>query len=339
MIILFLLGFLAFSLSAVCGGGASLIMMPVLGAYLPIAQVPAALSIGTLASSASRIAAFFSKIRWDIVKWFVPSAFPAVFLGAWLLKFVNPLYLEIGMGIFLIGNLPMLLRKKIAQPDEKKGSNGQLLWVGFMAGFLSGLTGAVGLLFNRFYLRYGMSKEEIVATRAANEIMLHVIKLFLYGSFGLLSGNVITIGLIVGAAGLLSSYFMRWGIKKISEVFFRRLGYAAMVASGISMLEQSTTNLFSQNKGYLTFAPVSNGVESKLQWQGANLSIEFEYDEGFEYEKVIPFAALPGDKKEIVTAQKGNADHIVIEEVFGFDSHSYEAYYFKDKDLVRKIDV
>ena len=314
--------------------------MPVLGVFLPVAQLPAALSIGTLASSASRIAAFFSKVRWQIVKWFVPAAFPAVFLGAWLLRFVNPLYLELAMGFFLIGNLPMLLKKKTDQPsDFTKGSNQQLLVVGFMAGFLSGLTGAVGLLFNRFYLRYGLSKEEIVATRAANEVVLHVIKLALYGSFGLLTGKVISIGVIVALAGLLSSYFMRWGIKKVSDVFFRRLGYAAMVASGLGMLGQSVTSIFLQNNGYVTFSPIANGLESKIQWQGANLSIEFEYDEGFEYEKVIPIAALPADKLKVVQAEAGNADRIIVEEVFGFNSHSYEAYYFKGKNLVRKIDV
>ena len=49
-IIVFACAFLAFSLSAVCGGGAGLLMIPLLGQYLPITQVPAALSIGTFSS-------------------------------------------------------------------------------------------------------------------------------------------------------------------------------------------------------------------------------------------------------------------------------------------------
>jgi len=340
MILLFLIAFLAFSISAVCGGGAGLLLMPMLNFSLPVTRVPVALSIGTAASSLSRIAAFHRNIRWNVVRWFVPAALPAVLLGAWLLKFINPLYLEMAMGLFLVGNLPMLFRKKIEMIHPfVQGSNRQLLVIGFFAGFLSGLTGAVGLLFNRFYLRYGMSKEEIVATRAANEITLHVIKLVLYGLFGLLSVRVLEFGLVVAAAGILSSYFMRWGIKKISEGFFRRLGYAAMVLSGIGVLWQSGSGLMAENNAYVTFLPVSKGVESKLQWQGSNLSIEFEYDEGFEYEKVVPFSDLPRDKQAIVKAQQDGADQVVIQEVFGFDSHSYEAYFFNGKNLVRKIDV
>lgn len=340
MILLFLTAFLAFSISAVCGGGAGLLLMPVLNYFVPVTQVPAALSIGTTASSLSRITAFYRNVRWDVVRWFVPAALPAVLLGAWLLKFINPLYLELAMGFFLIGNLPMLFRKKVeTEHPAVRGSNRQLLLIGFFAGFLSGLTGAVGLLFNRFYLRYGMSKEEIVATRAANEVVLHVIKLILYTLFGLLSARVIEIGLVVAAAGIASSYGMRWGIKKISEVFFRRLGYAAMVLSGFGVLAQSTAGLMTENKTFVTFVPISGGLESKLQWQGSNLSIEFEYDEGFEYEKVIPFSDLPPDKQAVVTSQRDGADNVVIEEVFGFNSHSYEAYFFNDKKLLRKIDV
>jgi hypothetical protein len=326
-------------LSAVCGGGAGLLLMPALGLYLPIAQVPPALSIGTLSSSVSRILVFFKNIRWNIVRWFVPTAVLAVFLGAWLLHFVNPLYLEILMGIFLISNFPLLFRKKISEAPPERASHKLLLVIGFFAGFLSGLTGAVGLLFNRFYLRYGLSKEEIVATRAANEVILHLIKLCLYFSFGLITGRVVGIGCTIALAGFLSTWFMKWGLKKISEVFFRRVGYASMVVSGIVMLSQSSNKLFSQNNGYVSFTPISNGIESKVQWQQAAFAIEFEYDEGFEYEQVIPFADLPADKQAVVNSQRRTADNIIIEEVFGVHSHSYEAYFFKKGHFVNKIDI
>ena len=336
--LIFVCAFLAFSLSAVCGGGAGLLLMPVLGLFLPATQLPAALSIGTVASSVSRIAVFFARIRWDIVRWFVPAALPAVFLGAWLLHFVNPLYLEIAMGVFLVGNLPALFKKTSKAPAPGHSSHKLLLVIGFLAGFLSGLTGAVGLLFNRFYLRYGLSKEEIVATRAANELILHVIKLGLYASFGLISGKVIGLGASVAVAGLLSSWFMKWGLKKISESFFRSVGYATMVLSGIVMLTQSGGRLMSENNAYLSFSPIAKGVESKLQWQNAKLAFEFEYDEGFEYEQEILFSDLSPAQRKYILTEKGDAETIRIEEVFGIDSHSFEAYYFRGGKLVKKID-
>ncbi|HEY9004609.1 MAG TPA: sulfite exporter TauE/SafE family protein [Ohtaekwangia sp.] len=337
-IVLFLCAFVAFCLSAVCGGGAGLLMMPVLGAVLPVTQVPAALSMGTVSSSASRIVVFRNRIRWDIVRWFVPTAIPAVFIGAWLLRFANPLYLEIIMGIFLAGNLPLLFKKKKNAEAVQKSSTSSLLVIGFLAGFLSGLTGAVGLLFNRFYLRHGLGKEEIVATRAANEMILHVIKVVLYASFGLMTGKVLVLGIIVALGGLISSWFMKWGLTWISENIFRKAGYASMVLSGIVMLSQSGSQILSQNNVNLSFSPIAGGIESQLQWQQANISIELEYDGGFEYEQEIPLSDLSSDQQQYIASQQGNANHVRIEEVFSINSHSYEAYYFNDDKLIKKID-
>ena len=84
-----------------------------------------------------------------------------------------------------------------------------LILIGAAAGFVSGLTGAVGLIFNRFYLGYGLGKEQIIATRAANEIVLHIIKMVLYGLFGLLSPVAFGYGLLIGAAALLATWLVR----------------------------------------------------------------------------------------------------------------------------------
>lgn len=81
----------AFGLSAVSGGGAGLLLMPLLGLVLPGTQVPAALSIGTVASSATRIISFWQAIRWDIVRHFAPTALPFAALGAWAAVWSQPI--------------------------------------------------------------------------------------------------------------------------------------------------------------------------------------------------------------------------------------------------------
>lgn len=231
LLLVFIVSFIAFSISAICGGGAGLMLLPILGRVLPITQVPAALSIGTFTSSASRLYVFKKNVSWSIVKYFVPAAVPAVWLGAWLLKFVNPLYLEIAMGIFLISNLTFLLKKPKELNKTQKSSHLVLCLIGFSAGFLSGLTGAVGLLFNRFYLKYGLTKEEIIATRAANEIILHFIKIILYFLFGLINTKVIALGVVVAVSAVLSAWTMKWILPKLSENAFKKIGYAAMTFS------------------------------------------------------------------------------------------------------------
>ncbi|WP_300664975.1 sulfite exporter TauE/SafE family protein [Fluviicola sp.] len=336
LIILFIVSFLAFSISAICGGGAGLMLIPILGQLVAVSQVPAALSIGTFTSSASRLVVFRKNIRWSIVKYFVPAALPAVWLGAWLLKYVNPVYLEIAMGLFLVSNLTFLFKKPKELSETEIPATIKLTSIGFLAGFLSGLTGAVGLLFNRFYLRYGLTKEEIVATRAANEIMLHLVKIVLYFLFGLITGKVIYIGIVVAASAIFSTIAMKWILPHLSEVSFKKIGYSAMVLSGFVMLSQSGADLFiSKNP---TTAPHLQAYEQKLNWQHANYELEFTYDHGFEFEQVIPITELSREQQDFVKSRMPAADKIVIEAVYGIDNKSFEAYYFQQNKLVDKID-
>lgn len=336
--LIFIFSYLAFSISAICGGGAGLLLLPILGKTVEITQVPAALSIGTFSSSASRLLIFFRKINWKIVKYFVPAAIPAVWLGAWLLRFINPLYLEVALGIFLISNLPFIFKKTMEEKIPEKPKNRLLIIIGFLAGFLSGLTGAVGLLFNRFYLRYGMSKEEIIATRAANEIVLHLFKLILYGLFGLITSKVIGVGIVVAIAAVSSSLTIRFILPLISENIFRKLGYSAMVVSGFMLLGQSLSTLLLDYNGKLNAALIEKGIESKIQWQNANYALEFTYDEGFEFEQQLPLNSLTIQQQVFVKNQFPLANRIVIETVYGFEGNSFEAYYFKSDSLIGKID-
>ena len=338
LIIIFLCALFAFSLSAICGGGAGLLLMPILGALIPISQVPAALSIGTFSSSSSRIILFYKNIHWPIVKYFVPSALPAVWLGAYLLKFINPIYLEIIMGLFLISNIPLIFKAKKDIQQYQKPKNVSLCVIGFIAGALSGLTGAVGLLFNKFYLKFGLSNEEIIATRAANEVVLHLIKIILYVAFGLINKHVLTIGLLVALAAILSSFSMKFILHRLSIVSFKKIGYSAMVISGLIMLMQSGNSLMKLNRGEISSNIISKGLETKMQWQNANYAMEFTYDDGFEFEQVIPINELNNEQLAKIKNQGIDSDKIIVEKVHTLNSQYFEAYYFKDQKLLKKVE-
>lgn len=339
-IIIFSVAYVSFLLSAICGGGAGLILIPVLGLFLPIQFVPAALSIGTFTSSGSRLFVFFRYVRFDIVRWFLPPAIGAVWLGAWLIKYINPLFMEAFIGLFLMSNLPILFRKeKVSEPQiELKSLN--LSVIGFLAGFVSGITGAVGLLFNKFYLRSGMSKEEIVATRAANEILLHLIKLILYALFGLINSKSIILGAVVAFAALVSTWSMKRVLSWIDEILFRKIGYFAMTVSGILLLTQSAIGVASTNHANISFLPLQQGAEAKLGWQQANFSLEFTLDDGIEVEQVIPVTDLSLERQIMIEniRNESNADAVIAEAVYALDRNSYEAYFYRNGKLIQKIE-
>lgn len=334
IIVLFLATIIAFWISALCGGGASLILVPVLNWLLPTSVVPFSLSVGTFASSASRIVLFKKHIRWQVFFWFVPFSIPAVVIGALIIKYLNPLYLELLVGLFLIANIPELFRKKkLIEAEEKPYPNFILAIVGFFAGFISGVTGAIGLLFNRFYLRYGLSKEEIIATRAANEIFLHTIKLILYIALGLYSNAAIGLGVAVALASIVSSYSVKFILPYLSEFVFRRIGYGAMVLSGIFLLVDTSSNIVKQDK--ISFS-INQYDERTINWRNSNFVLEFAIDDGLEIERPINFEELPENLKVEYNTLKITYDKILIEKVFKIASKSsYEFYCFKDSKLTK----
>lgn len=328
---------LAFWISAICGGGASLILLPLLNLVLPASLVPFSLTLGTFSSSASRIVVFRKNIRWNIVLWFVPFSIPAVLLGAWLIKFVNPLYLQLLVAIFLLSNIPQLFQSKQKQhKTEKPYPSYVLAIVGALAGFVSGITGAVGLLFNRFYLKYGLSKEEIVATRAANEIILHSIKLIIYIALGLYSQTAFYLGIVIALGAVLSSWSIKFILPYLSDFLFKKIGYGAMVGSGL-LLFISTTSMIVQ-KDNMSLVTESRGSknETTISWRESNFVLEYAYDDGLEIERPIAYSELPESLQLRFDVLKNTYDRILLEKVFRFrEEPGYEFYCYRNGELTK----
>ena len=333
VILLFFGTILAFWLSAICGGGASLILIPILNLLLPASVVPFSLTIGTFTSSVSRIAVFKKHINWKIFFGFVPFSIPAVLMGAYLIKYINPNYLQLIVAFFLIANVPQLFKKvKNDETDEKASPKYVLAIIGFLAGFVSGITGAIGLLFNRFYLKFGLKKEEIVATRAANEVFLHLIKLVIYISLGLYSNLALWLGLAIAVATIISSYTVKYILPYLSENLFRKIGYGAMVVAGITLLIGTSDKIIQQDKLGITIAK----SESIISWRSTDFVIEFAFDDGLEIERPIRPEELPNHLKTKYAALKNHYDVIHLEKVFTFRNEpSYEFYCYKDNQLTK----
>lgn len=337
IILLFLGTIVAFWISAICGGGASLILIPILNLLLPSSVVPFSLTIGTFTSSVSRIAVFKKRINWKIFFWFVPFSIPSVLLGAWLIKYINPNYLQLIVAFFLIINLPELFKSKKAEVTTEKAYPKFMLGIiGFCAGFVSGITGAIGLLFNRFYLRFGLKKEEIVATRAANEVFLHLIKLIIYISLGLYSNTALWLGLTIAAATIISSYTVKYILPYLSEFLFKKIGYGAMVLSGIMLMVGTSGKIIQQDSISVSTTRLNSEIESVISWRQTDFVFEFTFDEGFEVERPIKADELPNHLKEKYTMLKPHYDKIHLEKVFTFNKKPvYEFYCYKNGKLTK----
>ncbi|MFS0772504.1 sulfite exporter TauE/SafE family protein [Sphingomonas sp. 1P08PE] len=336
--LVFVAAFIAFIVSAVAGGGAGLVLVPLLRLILPVASIPGALSIGTAASSASRIWLYRQRIRWDVVRRFVPAALPAAALGAWLLTRFEAVYVEFLLGCFLLLNLPSLFRRIPAAGTEASLPLGRLPLLGAAAGLLSGFTGAVGVVFNRAYYRMGLTKDEIVATRATNEVLLHLLKIALYAAFGLLPRSALVAGALIATAAVLASFASRRVLSLMRESLFRRAGLAAMVASGVAMFSLSGGQIMAIHRAWVAYVAPGDEREIQLYWGGVRqAAIEREEDGRLVVERALTPADLPPAVRAVLPGIAAGGEIVMIEEVHG-EGRYYEIYRRHD-GVVRKVEV
>jgi uncharacterized protein len=337
---IFIIALVAFAISLVSGGGAGLLLIPVLGYILPATQVPAALTIGTSVSSVTKIYLFSKHINWHIVKLFLPAALPGVFLGAWLLSYLDPMYVEFCIAVYLLSNLPFVFKDETETSDNRCLPDHYIRWVGALAGFISGLTGAVGVMFNRVYMQCGLAKEDIVATRAANEIILHIVKLGLYFSLGLFTSTALQLGLLVALAAIISTFVMRYVLPRIPYRAFSKVGYGAMVVSGALLFNSAVIKLYEAHEQKFEFKRIARGYDATLHIEDVPFSVKFIYGTGFVYEKYIPVSELSTAHQKYVDELSMNVAKVVIRKRYALTKVTYRAYFYDEQDrIIRKVNL
>lgn len=328
---------IAFWISSICGGGASLILIPILNIYLPGSEVPFAITVGTFTSSASRLIVFKKHINWKVFWGFVPAAVPAVFLGAYLINYLNPDILQLFIALFLLGNVGEVL-KPSSYTGADKGKIGRhfLMIIGVLAGLISGITGAVGLLFNKFYFKLGLTKEEILATRAANEIFLHLIKLVTYFYIGLYSRNALVLGLIIAVSAVLSTHSIKYILPYLTDKSFKRIGYCAMVISGAFLLCISAKKVTTGAELAISSSFKNNQWEIKATAKNTAFVMEFSRSNLCEIEFEVQPEQLPKHLLEEYQLLKKEYNIIRLERVFSLISKSgYEFYCYSADNLIK----
>jgi hypothetical protein len=234
-----LLTFASFSswfLSTLAGGGAPLILIPLIGYGLGSAAVPPVITIGMLLGHPQRIFLYWRSIRWQLMWWYLPGAIVGAALGAFLFSQTNLEWLSILLALFLIASTV-----SSASENEKpffRVRNWYFLPAGFIFAFLSGLIGSTGPLLNPLYLNYGLKKEEMLATKSAHVVIVHLVKTITYAKFGTLTLPFLGYGLLIGIAALPGNWLGQIALRKISEKLFRQFLVSFVMISGIFMLWQ-----------------------------------------------------------------------------------------------------
>jgi uncharacterized membrane protein YfcA len=155
LVSLLLLGCFTGFLAGLLGIGGGMLMVPFMTmlftaqqfALQHIVHMAVATSLATiLFTSVSSIRAHHARgaVRWDIVRWLAPLAFLGTVVGAQFASQLKTPWLALFFGLFVgYSALQMLSSKKVAA-NKTMPSNGTVLGVGGLIGFMSSLVGAGG---------------------------------------------------------------------------------------------------------------------------------------------------------------------------------------------------
>ncbi len=237
-------GFLAFAFSTVAGGGGAMILVPFVDFVLGSRSVAPVVQLGNFLGRPTRIFLFWKHIDWRITKAYLPAAVVGAWIGSWLFVRMNPVFIQLGIAIFLISTLWQFKWGKSKQSFPMKLS--YFTPLGFLVAIISTLIGATGPILNPFYLNYGVQKETLIATKAVNSFLLAIAQLSFYTFFGSLYGNMWLYGLAIGVGASLGNYLGKMVLDKISDQIFRTILVLFMALSGIIILVKLLLNWLSR---------------------------------------------------------------------------------------------
>jgi hypothetical protein len=229
----------AWFVSTLGGGGSSLILIPIVAFFITSIAIPPVITIGAIFGNTERAIAYRDKINWEVIRWELPGALVGAYLGAFALTKIHLEWLSLLIALFLfISGINYLIKSLKKEKKSFTVHCWYFLPVGFVYGFLSGIIGSTVPFLVPFYLNYGLQKEELLGTQAINRAAIHLVKVFVYTKFGVLTLPYFGYGLIIGLASIPGNLLGHVVLQKISEQRFRQVVISFVLISSILMLWQ-----------------------------------------------------------------------------------------------------
>ncbi len=220
------------TLAAVTGFGGAAILLPLLVVIFGIRDAIPILTVAQLIGNGSRVWFNRKELDWQVVRWFALGSIPAAIVGSLLFASAPLSALTRLLGAFLIG---VVIYRHVRKRVYKLPLRG-FAPLGAVASFLSALLGTVGPLMAPFFLAYGLIKGAYIGTEALASLLMHVVKIIVYGGTSLLTVGSVVVGLTMGLGLIVGSYIGTRIVHRLSERVFVFLVEATLVIAGLRFL-------------------------------------------------------------------------------------------------------
>ena len=226
---------LASTIAAIAGFGGAVIMLPVLVWAFGVRDAVPVLTVAQLMGNLSRVWFNRAELSWSVIRWFALGAVPAAAIGGVIFATAPAAALVRGLGVFFLA--------VVAYRHTSWGKRTGLTLHGFLplgsvSGLLSALLGSVGPFMAPFFLAYGLVKGAYIGTEAMSTVVMHVVKLGVYGGYALLRLQTVIAGLAIGGVMFLGSYLGKRLLNRVPERMFPSIIEGVLVVAGLLFLVQ-----------------------------------------------------------------------------------------------------
>ena len=232
LILIFIVSFLAATISGAAGFGGALLLLPVLTSVVGIKAAVPILTIAQIFGNASRVWFGRNELQWKPILYFSITAIPLSVLGSYLFTGIDSKKIKIGIGILLV---LIVAYRRLNITKISFGNKGMLIGGG-LTGLLSGLAGSAGPLGAAFFLGLNLTATAYIASEAITALSMHLTKTIVYGKYSLIGLTELYYGLFIGAAMILGSWTGKRIIEKLSRRAFIIVVELLLVVSGIQMI-------------------------------------------------------------------------------------------------------
>lgn len=227
---------LASALAAVAGFGGAAILLPVLVWAFGVRDAVPILTVVQLLGNLSRVVFNRRQLVLPVVGWFSLGAVPLAVVGGLLFAIAPAPFLGRLLGVFFLAI--------VAYRHTSFGKRARLSLRGFAplgatAGLISALVGTVGPFVAPFFLSYGLVKGAYIGTEALTAVVMHVVKLVVYGGAGVLSLPALLVGLPIGIVMLLGTFVGTRLLDRVPPRLFPLLVEGVLIVSGLQLLLSS----------------------------------------------------------------------------------------------------
>ncbi|VEP14688.1 putative membrane transporter protein [Hyella patelloides LEGE 07179] len=215
--------FISWLISTVAGGGTPFIMIPLIGFFLGSVAIPPVLTTVMLCGHPQRLWLYWKYIDWRIMGWYLPGAVVGAVLGAIAYTRIRLEWLPILLAVFLIISTFSYSPNNQSLKPAFKVYPWYFLPSGFVFAFLSGTIGSAGPLLNPLYINYGLLKEDLIGTKSAHLLVVHIVKIITYAIYGALNPIYLGYGLLMGLAAFPGNWLGQKMLMRMSEQNFQKL--------------------------------------------------------------------------------------------------------------------